>query len=643
MSVGSFPPRNPSGVLLDQVKGFLLEGLREGGIEVEEAAIEVRRERREFGDVSAQLSKVCAQTGKSVEELVSVLSPRQLPSMLAAFSVKNTFLNFTVNLQEYSKLVESSLFFYGDEYGSVPSERRLKIIVEHTSANPIHPLHIGHLRNAILGDALARLLRSRGHDVRTHFYIDDVGLQVTFAALGFRVAGSFERGKPDHFVGDVYTMVNLLLEVEKLKGELRSARDPGRVAEINAKLSEYTARLHEYSKRHPEAFNKLVDEVGRLSQDIERVARSLGERYEKSEEEAVRAIRSVVERCLVGIRQTLDRLGIRFDSWDWESEITVWSGATHRVIARLMETGLVETRDGALVFRADLLASDPEIRRRAGIAEGLTVTPMTLTRSDGTTLYVTRDIAYSEWKLARADLVVNVIAAEQTLAQAQLRLALYALGHEDIGQRLIHYSHEMVNLPGVRMSSRRGVYISADSLVDEAVGRAKVEIEKRGLGTEEDAERVGIGALKFYFLSSSPSKVLTFSWERVLDFEQNSGPFVQYSYVRAASILRKAAEQGYDLEKVSLIDVGEEERAVLLLVGDFPDVVSRSADQLRPDMITSYLNQLAVEFNRYYDTCPVLRAPTESKVVTRLALVKMVEVVLRNGLRLLGIEPPRRM
>ncbi|MEM0493729.1 MAG: arginine--tRNA ligase [Thermofilum sp.] len=643
MSVGSLPPRNPLGVLLDQVRGFLLEGLREGGIPVEETAIEVRRERRAFGDVSAQLSKVCAQAGKSIEELVSVLSPRRLPSMLAAYSAKNTFLNFTVNLKDYSKLVESSIFFYGDEYGSVPSGKRLKIIVEHTSANPIHPLHIGHLRNAILGDALARLLRSRGHEVYTHFYVDDVGLQVTFAALGYKVAGSYEKGKPDHFVGDVYTMVNLLLELEKLKSELRSTRDPSRVAEINAKISEYTARLHEYSRKHPEAFNKLVDEVGRLGQDIERAARSLGERYENFEEDAVKAIRSVVERCLAGIKQTLDRLSIHFDSWDWESEITVWSGATQRVIEKLVKTGLVETRDGALVFRADLLASDAEVRKKAGIAEGLVVTPMTLTRSDGTTLYVTRDIAYSEWKLARADLVVNVIAAEQTLAQAQLRLALFALGYEDIGSRLVHYSHEMVSLPGVRMSSRRGVYISADSLIDEAVSRAKAEIEKRGLGTHEDAERVGIGALKFYFLSSSPSKVLTFSWERVLDFEQNSGPFVQYSYVRAAGILQKAAEQGYDLEKVSLIDAGEEERGVLLLLGDFPDVVSRSADQLRPDMVASYLNQLAVEFNRYYDTCPVLRAPTESKVVTRLALVRMVGIVLRNGLRLLGIEPPKRM
>lgn len=643
MVVAGSPPRNPAGVLLEQAKSFLLEGLRENGIPIEETGIEVRREKREFGDVSIPLSKVCVHTGKSVEEIVSTLSLKQLPRMFTTYTVKNTFLNFTVNLQDYSKLVESSVFFYDNEYGSVPSERKMRIIVEHTSANPVHPLHIGHLRNAILGDALVRLLRSRGHDVRAHFYIDDVGLQVTFAALGYKNASPYETGKPDHFVGDVYTMVNLLLELKKLRSELHSTQDLSRVAAINAKISEYVARLHEYAQKHPSVFDRLAEEIERLGQDVERLARNLGERYERSEEDAVKVIRSVVERCLAGIRQTLDRLNIHFDSWDWESELTVWSGAAREVIARLRETGLVESREGALIFRADLLASDADVRKKAGVPEGLTIVPMTLTRSDGTTLYVTRDIAYSEWKLARADVVINVIAAEQTLAQAQLRLALFALGYKDIGSRLIHYSHEMVSLPGVRMSSRRGVYVSADELLNEAVSRSSAEIKKRGLGTEEDAERVGIGALKFYFLSSSPSKVLTFSWERVLDFEQNSGPFVQYSYVRAASILRKAAEQGYDIEGVSFSDVGEEERGVLLLAGDFPEVVSKAADQLRPDIVASYLNQLAVEFNRYYDTCPVLRAPTESKVVSRLALVRIVEIVLRNGLRLLGIEPPRRM
>jgi Arginyl-tRNA synthetase len=136
---------------------------------------------------------------------------------------------------------------------------------------------------------------------------------------------------------------------------------------------------------------------------------------------------------------------------------------------------------------------------------------------------------------------------------------------------------------------------------------------------------------------------LNFTWDRVLDFEQNSGPFIQYSYVRALSILRKAAEQGYVLEKPEIEDLGEEERELVLLVGDFPEVVSRAADNMRPDLLASYLNQLASEFNRYYDAHPVLKAPTRAKVVSRLTVVRMVEITLRNGMNLLGIEPPSRM
>jgi len=638
-----FPPRNPWEELEKQVRGFVVKALGRMGVEVEEQAVEVRRERREFGDVAIPLQKILAIRAVDADELLHSLRDEPLPPLLSSFKLVNAFLNFRVNLAEYASIVASSVFTYREEYGRVPADRKLRVIVEHVSANPVHPLHIGHLRNGILGDALVRLMRARGHDVRAHFYIDDVGLQVAFSSLGYSVAESLESGKPDHFVGQVYTMVNLLVEVNNFKKELSRVSSPERIASVNAKISELLAKLQELREKLPDVFDRLVSLCEKHGGDLETLARSIALGYEARDPHSVEIVRKSVARCLEGIKQTLERLGIRFDSWDWESEITVWSGAVEDVIRRLKGTGLVEEKDRVLVFRADVLAADPTVRRLANVPEGLTVQPLTLTRSDGTTLYVTRDIAYSEWKLSQADLVVNVIASEQTLAQAQLRLALYALGHRDVGRRLIHFSYEMVNLPGMKMSGRRGVYISVDELIEEAVARARAEIRKRGLGGEEDAERVGIGALKFFFLSTSPSKTLNFTWDRVLDFEQNSGPFIQYSYVRALSILRKAAEQGYVLEKPEIKDLGEEERELVLLVGDFPEVVSRAADNMRPDLLASYLNQLASEFNRYYDAHPVLKAPTRAKVVSRLTVVRMVEITLRNGMNLLGIEPPSRM
>ncbi|WP_052884580.1 arginine--tRNA ligase [Infirmifilum uzonense] len=635
---------SPSWFLRDKVKEYIGRIAAEAGVEVNLGLIEAKRAQKQYGDVSVPLFKLYRATGLSAEEFFKRLGEAagRVPDNLLRFKgVVNGFLNLEVNPSEYAPVVLESIRVHGDRYGHIASEKRERVIVEFVSANPIHPLHIGHLRNGILGDALQRLLKSRGHDVKAHFYIDDVGLQVAFAVYGFqRVKGLRGSEKPDHFVGAIYTMVNLLVELKKLKREAEKEQDPHKVAQINSRIDEYVSRLKEYSEQYPEVFNTLADLV-RESEDPEAEIRRINRGYEEGEPWAVKATRETINTCLDGIKETLHRLGIVFDSWDWESEITVWSEATEDALRKLSETGLVERKDGALVFRADLLAESREVREAAGIPTGFTVVPLTLKRSDGTTLYTTRDIAYSIWKLARADKVINVIATQQSLAQAQLRLALYALGYRDIGRRLLHYAYEIVMLPGTRMSSRKGVYVSADEIIQETVDRARTEIKKRGLGTEEDAEKIGLGALKFFMLSQTPNRVITFSWERVLDFEQNSGPFIQYSYVRAASILRKASEQGITGKGDPRL-LGSEEKTVILLLGEFPSTVVEAADNLRPDIVTSYLNTLASEFNRYYDSTPVLKAP-EGLREARLELVRAVAQVLSNGMSLLGIQPPQRM
>lgn len=636
---------SPFDFLRERVRSYVIKAAEEAGIALDARLLEARRTQRQYGDISVPLFRLYKEVGLPPEvlreKLWGVLSSAS-DELLKPLGIVNDFLNLGVSVKGYAPIVVESILRLGAEYGKLQSEKRERVIVEFVSANPIHPLHIGHLRNAVLGEALVRLLRARGHDVKAHFYVDDVGLQVAYAAYGFQLVKDLMGDeKPDHFVGAVYTMVNLIVEVKKLKEEASKAADPHKLAEINSRIDEDVARLKDYSERYPKVFDRLTKALLKL-EDPEEEIRELNRGYEDDEPWAVKATRETVETCLRGIRQTLERLGVHFDSWDWESELTVWNGATEEAVRKLMETGLVETRDGALVFRADVLAQSEEVRRAAGIPGGLAVAPLTLKRSDGTTLYTTRDIAYSLWKLSRADRVVNVIATQQTLAQAQLRLALYALGYHDVGRRLVHYAYEMVVLPGIRMTSRRGVYISADEIIREAVDRAREEIKRRGIGREEDAEKVGLGALKFFFLSQTPSRTITFDWNRVLDFEQNSGPFVQYSYVRARSILRKAEEQGITYEGADPALLGEEEKWVLLLLGEFPSVVREAADNLRPDLLAVYLNELASEFNKYYDTTPVLRSP-EGKRESRLAFVKAVAQVLENGMALLGIEPPERM
>ncbi len=631
---------NPQQLLLDRARDAIIYTLKSRGVEAGPEDL-VARSGEKHGDLSILLFRLAKKTGIPLPELSGILEGTEPPSPFRRLWVSGGYVNLEVDVNEYGRIVLESIRDLGPAYGEVKAESVEKIIVEHTSANPIHPLHVGHLRNSILGDSLARLLRARGHSVKRHFYIDDVGLQVAYAAYGYRIAGDLASGKPDHFIGDIYVVINLLLELERLK-ESASKLSGSELARVNERISSIAAKLREYMERRPQLVDRILREVKGRWREVEEEIRRLNRAYERREDWAVRIVRDMVERGLEGFRETLGMLGIEFDSWDWESEITVWSGAVDDVIRRLRETGLVEYREGALVFRADRLAEDPEVRRRTAIPEGFQVTPMTLVRSDGTTLYTTRDIAYSIWKLSRADKAINVIAIQQSLAQAQLRLALYALGYRDIGYRLIHYAYELVNLPGRKMSGRRGEYVAADDIIGEAVARARAEIERRGIGHPEDAVKIGVGALKFFFLNVSPQKPIVFRWERVLDFEQNSGPFVQYAYVRARSIMRKASEKGYE-PRILPEALGEEEKKLVLLLGEYPARVVAAADQLRPDLVTTYLNQLAMEFNRFYEKYPVLRAPTTEKRAVRLALVDSIATVLRNGLGLLGIEPPERM
>ena len=604
------------------------------------------------GDLALPVFRVARECGLDVEVLARRVAAAVGESpYVERVDVVGGYVNMWVDVREYGGLVLSTVFERGERYGFFPVERPVRVIVEHTSANPIHPLHLGHLRNCLLGDALARLLRARGHDVRTHYYIDDVGLQVAYAVYGYRKVRDFvkELGglKKDHLIGLIYSMTYTLVEIEGLKRRIKEAEARGDLdgaAELRGRLDSLVAAAKRLRDRNAELFDRLLEAISRDA-DPEGEVRRLNLAYERGDLGAVRAVREAVDYCLEGFKETFRLLGVEFDSWDWESELTVWNGAAARVLEELVERGYAYMKEGAYVFAADRVAEDPEVRRRLRIPTGYEVPPATLTRADGTTLYPTRDIAYSLWKFKHADRVINVIAVQQSLAQVHVRLALYALGAVREAENLVHYAYEVVRLPGRKMSGRRGEYISVDDLLGEAVGRVREIIKDRELSEEEKedvAVKVGVGAVKFAFLNLSPLKVLTFRWERALDFSQNSGPFVQYSYVRGRSVLRRAREAGLEPRLDCLHRLGGEEKPLVLMVGRFPDVVAKAGDELRPDLVASYLNFLAQEFNKYYDSVRII-LEDEELACARLAVVKAVATVLRNGLGLLGIVPPEKM
>lgn len=307
-----------------------------------------------------------------------------------------------------------------------------------------------------------------------------------------------------------------------------------------------------------------------------------------------------------------------------------------------IEKGIAKEKDGALVI--EFTDVDDEIRKKLRIPKGLEIPPLVLVRRDGTTLYTTRDIAYTIKKFEEfnADEVINVIATEQRLPQIQLRLALWKLGFEKYAENLIHYAYEMVNVPGMKMSGRRGRMITLDWLVEEAIKRVRPLVEERsvlqGKEKEEIAKKVAIGAIKFAMVSVSKDKPITFKWEDVLNFERNSAPYLQYTYARAKGILRK-------IEAISIPDYSKAEahKEVILKIAEFPEVTRKAAEDLAPEKIAVYLLDLADSFNKFYHEHPVATEPDEGYRSLKALIVEATANVIKRGLNLLGIEAPGRM
>jgi arginyl-tRNA synthetase len=607
----------------------------------------------EFGQLASSL---CFELAKHVGEKPLALAERLIEIMdKAKFSLiehvvaaGGGYINFHVDFAKFSALALDSIRQLDADYGFVKADEPLRVIVEHTSVNPLHPIHIGQARNPMLGDALARMLKCRGHKVFRHYYIDDVGRQTAVIAYGYEKLGKPKPDeKPDHFIGKIYTITSCLVEINRLKRELEhvkaiSATDE--IMRINKELDDWMSVAVELKGKFPELFEKLLEKITE-DEDPEKAVNELNRAYEAGEEKAKKLIREVSELCLEGFRETLSRAGVFYDSWDWESDF-VWSSRVAEVLLKLRNMHYVFALGGVLEFDAERVVKELNLKEKLGLKEDYEVPTLTLVRADGTTLYTTRDIAYTLWKFERAEKCINVIGMEQSLAQMQLKIALHALGYRKHADNLIHFAYNLVTLPGYKMSSRRGRYITFDEVMDEATKRAYEEVSKRSpqLSEEEKqktAELVGIGAVRYALVDVDPSKPVEFAWDSVLNFEKNSAPYIQYSHARACSILRKASRKpekpAYDLLKEKL------EREIVLVLASFPEVFIEAAEFLKPNFIADFANALADKFNTFYSALPVIKAEPRELSDARLALVDAVRIVLKNALNLIGIVAPERM
>ncbi len=544
----------------------------------------------------------------------------RIPPAATALGVEavGVYVNFRVDA---AKLASSTLAAIEGEdarYGNSQIGKGKKVVIEHTSVNPTKPLHIGHGRNAVIGDTTARILRAIGYGVEVQNYIDDMGLQVAEVLLAERTVEKKPDGKFDHVLGKLYV------------------------------------DIHKQIGSEPE---------------LEEQVRGILAELEHGEGETATAARELAEQCVQSNLETSDRLGIGYDLLVWESDIAR-SGMLKETLDRLGQTPYLvageDKHEGAKVLRLKEFGLDDKV----------------LVRSDGTAVYTARDLAYQLWKFGQvkaklsfklhskrpdgtqtyttaekvcarkkfggADRTINVIGADQRFPQSVVFKALKALGLDKECENSQHLAYEHVRLPEGKFEGRMGTWIgfSVDEVVDEAVSRARTEVDKHHEGENEEfkaaaAEQVGVGAVRYALARVSPEKIVVFKWEEALNFDRNSGPAVQYSHARACSILRKAEYKG---GKVPVDGLAlPEEQTLVKLLAKFPEIVRESGEKLLPHMPVLYAAEIALAFNTFYEAAPVIKADSEELKAARLHLVDCTRIVLRNSLELMGIAAPERM
>ncbi len=510
--------------------------------------------------------------------------------MIGDVRATGPYLNVVPSQRFYEETLRAAL---EPSYGQRPDTGE-RIVVEHTSANPTGPVHVGRARNPIIGDALARLLDRAGHDVERHYYVNDAGRQVAVFTWAYETIPEEELPPPER---------------DKLDYDLVRYYRAG------------NARLESASEEERAA---AETEISAIMQGLE-----------EGDEETYRRVGAVVDRVLEGMRESLARLPARFDEFVKETRF-LRDGSTQALVERLQELDASVYEEEA--WQLDL--RDYDIEKR-----------LVYLRSDGTTLYPTRDLAHHEWKLEHFDRAVTVLGEDHKLQAAQVRAALDLLGNDVDRLAAIHYG--WVNLPGGGgMSTREGTGIDLDDLLDEAIERARAEVHDRletrirddVLG-EDDIERiarqVGIGAVRYDIVSKQPTKAITFDWDRALDFEAQSAPYLQYAHARCCGIESETDERPPEAPDATLLDAPEE-RELLETIASFPATVETAADELAPHRMATYCRDLADAFNGFYRACPVLDAEADRRAA-RLALVVGTRHTLANSLDMLGIEAPRSM
>ena len=480
------------------------------------------------------------------------------------------------------------------------------VMIEYSSPNTNKPLHLGHIRNNLLGYSLSEIMKANGYKVVKTNIVNDRGIHICKSMLAWQKWGNGEtpessRKKGDHLVGDYYVKFD-----QEYKKELKELQQSG------------------LSEKEAEAKSALMAE-----------AREMLRKWEMGDMETVSLWEKMNSWVYAGFDETYKRMGVDFDKIYYESQ--TYLEGKDKVLEGLEKGVFYKKEDGSVW--ADLSAD--------GLDEKL------LLRADGTSVYMTQDIGTAKLRFDDypIDKMVYVVGNEQNYHFQVLALLLDKLGFE-FGKDLVHFSYGMVELPEGKMKSREGTVVDADDLMAEMIETAKEtsnELGKLDGYSEEDANEVarivGLGALKYFILKVDPRKNMVFNPKESIDFNGNTGPFIQYTYARIQSVLRKAAEQGIILPDASDLSIliSEKEETLIQMLLDFELTVKEAAENYSPALIANYTYDLVKEYNQFYHDFSILKEENESVKIFRLILSENVGKVVRKAFSLLGIDVPERM
>lgn len=557
--------------------------------------------------------KISRQKPEDTAQAIGELLVRDCAAV-AGFNVVKGFLNLNIAKEAWVGLLND---MHADEkFGEKPvTDQSPLVMIEYSSPNTNKPLHLGHVRNNLLGWSLAQIMQANGNKVVKTNIVNDRGIHICKSMLAWLKWGNGETPessgkKGDHLIGDYYVAFDkhYRAEVAELKNKFMT--DEG--------LDEEAAE------------NKAKEEAPLMKE-----ARQMLVKWEQGDEE-VRALWQKMNNWVyAGFDETYKTLGVSFDKIYYESDTYLEGKAK---VEEGLEKGLFFRKDDNSVW-ADLT--------QEGLDQKL------LLRSDGTSVYMTQDIGTADMRFKDfpIDKMIYVVGNEQNYHFQVLSILLDRLGFK-WGKELVHFSYGMVELPNGKMKSREGTVVDADELIATMIDNARKTSDELGkfkdMSEEEKREIarvVGLGALKYFILKVDARKNMLFNPEESIDFNGNTGPFIQYTYARIRSIMRKAAAEGMALpaQLPSDAPLNDKEIALIQKMNDFGAVIEQAATDYSPSGIANYCYELTKDFNQFYHDYSILNADTQEEKLTRLVLANNVAKIIKNGMLLLGIEVPERM